>query len=142
MTDKEIEKALELCTRVSTDCSCLVCPYKKYSCGVQCVGKLTNDVRDYINRLKAENERLSTELSHREQDLIHADENVFYREQRVKLCEDEIKKQVSKETAKEIINDVEGRLKALCKQQGAVEEFHIKYIKNSLMKTYGVEVDE
>lgn len=45
-----------------------------------------------------------------------------------------------KETLKEIINDVERRLKAICKQQGAVEEFHIKYIKNSLMKNYGVEV--
>ena len=53
-----------------------------------------------------------------------------------------VEAQARKEMAKEIIKDIEDRLKALCNVCGAVEEFHIKYIKHSMAATYGVEVEE
>jgi len=59
-----------------------------------------------IKELIAENERLRTELQHREEDLIHADERVFYREVAVKFDEDKIKQQAVKEFAEKLKNKI------------------------------------
>ena len=50
MTDKEIEKALEICGKLG---DCVSCPCDGYNCIQKDLGAL-----DYINRLKAEKEQI------------------------------------------------------------------------------------
>lgn len=60
MTDKEIEKALEVCPKIiSAEDHCGECPYfQKHK---PCIGNIEKDALDYINRLKADNARLTRE---------------------------------------------------------------------------------
>lgn len=56
MTDKEIEKALELCKDRG---GCEECPYHEFVLGKRkCMDRLQGDALDYINRLKIRNEEL------------------------------------------------------------------------------------
>lgn len=63
ITDKEIKKALECCIKEDyekiTNALCAKCPYCK---NTNCKSLLQQDVIDYINRLEAENERLTADL--------------------------------------------------------------------------------
>ncbi len=62
MTDEEIEKAIELCE--SENLPCQECAYWKISIqGYNCRNALIRDMHDYINRLKAENEKLKDTLN-------------------------------------------------------------------------------
>lgn len=59
MTDNEIKKALECCSKSDTeDNYCDGCPYEKE---MYCASESSKDCLDLINRLQAENERLQTE---------------------------------------------------------------------------------
>ena len=58
MTDSEIVKALECCVKSDSVIDCFECPYYEvYSS--RCVDYLCKDALDLINKLEAENERLS-----------------------------------------------------------------------------------
>lgn len=94
-----------------------------------------------IKELSAENERLRTELQHREEDLIHADEKVFYRETAVKLDEDKIKQQAVKEFVEKLKINITKRLKdniGMKFSQSTVQSFHDKAQRavDELVKEY------
>lgn len=62
MTDKEIEKALDLCS-YGIGSKCKECPAHKYK-GMDCaLGDLQRMALDYINRLKAEKEQIGKETA-------------------------------------------------------------------------------
>lgn len=60
MTDNEIIKALEICSRRNGGLPCEACP--AYSISQMCMEDLMSDAFDLINRQKAEIERLQDEL--------------------------------------------------------------------------------
>ena len=57
MTDTEIKKALECCS-MSSYPACRDCPYHDDYVNRDCINKRNADIKDLINRLQAENERL------------------------------------------------------------------------------------
>ena len=70
-TDAEIEKALECCSNWQSDKSCEECPENTYGFG--CAQKMAKHALDYINRLKAENERLNKEVDRLSQCVMYHD---------------------------------------------------------------------
>ncbi len=62
MTDKEIEKALNICGNLDSD-ACNECPIDgKIKDDCQCGTYLAKNALDYINRLKAKNEQMKKAL--------------------------------------------------------------------------------
>lgn len=59
MNDNDVKKALECCKVCSSPEDCYECPYSECDTKKGCVGDLINDSLDLINRLQAENERLT-----------------------------------------------------------------------------------
>ena len=69
MQGNEIIKALECCSKHSGN-SCSRCPYHEY--GELCIETRNADIVDLINRLKAENSNLSSDLTSLKKDLTSA----------------------------------------------------------------------
>ena len=59
MTDNEIKKALECCMKICKDCDNCPCINNDYINVYDCKYALLKNALNLINRLKAENERLS-----------------------------------------------------------------------------------
>lgn len=102
MTDEEIEKAIELCE--SENLPCQECAYWKISLqGNNCRNVLIRDMHDYINRIKAENAKLKA-VDNRvafcnAYDHLQADYKRLIKEKQL----------VRKDTAKEILQEINGR---------------------------------
>lgn len=88
MTDKEIEKALEVCGLSDLDCK--DCPY--FDNVATCLGRKDRDAYDYIQRLKAEIERLKRSDQSKEDCTINQHVEIH-------RLRDEVK-QIRKDTAK------------------------------------------
>lgn len=69
MTDNEIIKALEICSRRNGDLPCEGCP--AYSIAQMCMEDLMSDAFDLINRQKAENAVLKSDLTFKLNDFEH-----------------------------------------------------------------------
>jgi hypothetical protein len=65
MTDKEIKKALEICSITNMVLECKDCPYDTFNAR-NCTTKLCEDAIDLINRQQAEIERLQRLLEQEE----------------------------------------------------------------------------
>lgn len=135
MTDKEIEKALEVCPKItSADDHCGECPYfQKHK---NCIGNIEKDALDYLNRLKAEIKRLSHSDQSKEDCTIdqHAE---------IHRLRDEVK-QIRKDTAKEILQELFDDAKEMAKDKNydfAIAYIRMKTILRFKAKEYGVEVD-
>ena len=125
MTDKEIEKALYICAEEY----CTECPYFRVNCRQKNI-----DVLDYINRLKAEIERLKRSDQSKEDCTINQHVEIH-------RLRDEVK-QIRKNTAKNFAET----LIALLWEENKGETITIKDLHNVIKDVanaqYGAEVDE
>lgn len=130
MTDEEIEKALEIHYRRGGLPDCETCPYYDEFCHGDCLRAFGKDMQDYINRLKTEIAGLTGAL-----EATKTDNNNLTRT--LEECNEELK-QIRKETAKEILNEI--------KKHAKPYYFMERYILTesdfrSLREEYSVEVE-
>lgn len=129
MTDEQIEKAIECCIKGD----CLHCPNMQHNSigATVCKQRLITVVPDYINRLKAENERLKQSDMSKENCTIeqHAE---------IHKLRDELE-QVRKNTAKEIIEELKGDMAIATFTFNPTLASELKTIYLRLEKEYGVE---
>ena len=92
LTDNEIKKALECCVKETH--TCLECPYTEFG---QCEFLVMKDALDLINRLEAENERLTKCRKEEVEKLMSAIDKVITeaksearKEFAERLCEDRV----------------------------------------------------
>lgn len=140
MTDKEIEKALEVCGRVDAPTAvypdCSDCPYKNDR---NCAVDKNSDTLAYITRLKAENEDLYAKMTNL-QTYIDNHEEIWKHNAEIE------KAKARKDTAKEILQAIDQKCGDLVADNSPESLDFLDFARDTLLtelcNKYGVEVDD
>ena len=156
LTDEEVVKALDICTTADDDTDCSDgCPMYDEN---YCTAKLMRYACDLIHRLQAENETLKSkkfgmwkvkffnlkekfdqELAEHNEFVKNASEKIWNMQAVIYGLEEE-KKQVAKDTAKEIFETIFGYGWAI-KDENGKRIFVESVLKNIAKERYDVEVE-
>lgn len=135
MTDEEIEKALTQCGDLS-EFDCTECPLEG---NALCFSIIRENALNYINRLKAKNKELQ-DKNRRVLDWKRRQEK--FNNEMIDRFDEELKKQkeqVRKDTAKEIIGELQGDMAIATFTFNPTLASELKTIWLRLQKEYGVD---